>query len=125
MGQLIEAFNRREITATAGALDEFVVWDAREIPIPDLRAVYQGPAGAADFWQRWLPMWEHVATEIVWIEEAGSRVVTWVHQTMVGRESGLEVSVDDAWDVTFRDRKIIRVSFMSDEAQARAVTAAA
>jgi ketosteroid isomerase-like protein len=116
---LVDAFNRREIAPTAAALDEFVVWDARQIPVPDLQAVFIGLEGAADFWSRWLPMWERVTSEIVWIDAVGDRVLMWLNQSQVGRESGAEVTVRYGWDVTFRNEKVIRVSFFNDEEAAR------
>lgn len=73
----------------------------------------------ADFWRDWLPMWESVTSEILWIEEVGDRVLMWIRQTQVGRESGIPVTADYGWDVTFRHDKIIRVSFFNDEDGAR------
>jgi hypothetical protein len=119
MRELVEAFNRREVAATVGALDEFVVWDARELPMPDLQAVYHGIPGVADFWRLWLPMWERVTSEILWIEAVGDHVLMWLRQTQVGRGSGVPVTLEYGWDVTFRYGKIIRVSFFNDEASAR------
>jgi len=120
MRELFESFNRRDLAATAPAVDELVVWDARQIPVPDLHGVYQGIAGATDFWRRWLPMWEHVSVEVLWMKADGARVWTWVRQTQVGRESGAETKVDYGWDVTFQDGRIIRVSFFDNEERAGA-----
>lgn len=119
MREAVAAWNRDDLAAVAGALDEFVVWDARDSPVPDLAGVYHGLAGVNDFWRRWLPMWEHLRVKIVWIEAIGDRVLMWVHQTQVGRESGAETTVDYGWDVTFREGAIIRVSFFTDEDGAR------
>ena len=120
MRNLVETFNRGDITTTAAALDEFVVWDARQIHVPELQSVYQGTAGVAEFWRRWLPMWERVTSEILWIEAIDDHVLMWLRQTQVGRASGVAVTVDYGWDVTFREGKIIRVSFFDDEMSARA-----
>lgn len=119
MREMVDAFNRREVAATAYVLDEFVVWDARALPMPDLQAVYHGTAGVADFWRRWLPMWERVTSEIVWIKAVGDHVLMWLRQTQVGRGSGIAVDIHYGWDVTFRHGKVIRVSFFNDEADAR------
>ena len=119
MRELVEAFNRRDLVSTVSALDEFIVWDARRLHVPELQAVYQGTAGVADFWRQWLPTWESVTSEILWIEEIGDHVLMWIRQTQVGRGSGVPVTVDYGWDVTFRDGTIIRVSFFEDEDGAR------
>src|SRR3954469_2106965 len=50
MRELVEAFNRRDLAPTVAALDEFVVWDARRLQVPELQTVYQGMAGVAEFW---------------------------------------------------------------------------
>ena len=119
MRQLVEAFNARDPAATVAAVDEYVVFDARQLLVPELQRVYQGTDGVADFWRRWLPMWESVTSEILWIEEIRDHVLMWLRQTQVGRQSGVEVTVDYGWDVTFRHGKIIRVSFFTDEDTAR------
>src|SRR4051794_27998641 len=116
---LYAAWNRGDLAKTAAALDEFVVWDARESPVPDLQGVYQGLAGVNDFWRGWLPMWSRIQAEILWVEALGDRVLAWVHQTQAGRESGIETTVHYGWDFTFREGKIIRVSFFNDEHDAR------
>ena len=117
MRELVEAFNRREVAGTEAALDEYVVWDARQLFIPELQHVYQGPAGVADFWRGWLPMWGSVTSEILWIKAIDDHVVMWLRQTQVGRGSGVAVTVEYGWDVTFRHGKIIRVSFFNDESE--------
>jgi hypothetical protein len=119
MRDLVEAFNRREVAGTEAALDEYVVWDARELFVPELQRVYQGPAGVAEFWRGWLPMWASVTSEIRWIETIGDHILMWLRQTQVGRGSGVAVTAEYGWDVTFRHGKIIRVSFFNDEESAR------
>lgn len=77
--------------------------------------MYFGLEGVGDFWTRWLPMWEYVQAEPIWMEAAGDRVLTWLRQTQIGKESGVAVEACYGWDVTFREGKIIRVSFFDDE----------
>jgi ketosteroid isomerase-like protein len=119
MRELVNTFNRRDLVPAVAALDEFVVWDARQLLVPELQAVYLGTAGVADFWRDWLPMWESVTSEILWIKAVGDHVLMWLRQTQIGRGSGIAVTVDYGWDATFRDGKIIRVSFFNDEDSAR------
>ena len=114
MRELVERFNRRDLAPTVAALDEFVVWDARKLFVPELQRVYQGTAGVAEFWRGWLPTWDSVTSEILWIEAIADHVLVWIRQTQVGRASGVAVTVEYGWDVTFRRGKIIRVSFFDD-----------
>src|SRR3954454_11177954 len=104
---MFDNWNRGELAASAALLDEFIVWDARESPVPDLSAVFHGPAGVRDFWRQWLPMWERLTVELWWIEGTGERARAWVHQTQVGLHSGVELAWDYGWDVIFRDGKLI------------------
>ena len=122
MRELVAAFNRGELASTVEVLDEHVVWDARDCPVPDLHTVYHGRAGVTDFWMEWLPMWERIESEILWIEGVGDRVVMWLRQEHVGR-GGASASTDYGWDVIFRNGQIIRVNFFSGEAKARAALA--
>lgn len=115
MRELVEAFNRREVAGTEAVLDEYVVWDARRLFVPELQQVYQGKTGVAEFWRGWLPTWASVTSEILWIRAIDDHVLTWIRQTQVGRGSGVPVTVEYGWDVTFRHGKIIRVSFFDDE----------
>ena len=119
MRQLVAAFNRRELAMTAAALDEYVVFDARELRVAELQGVYQGAEDVADFWRQWLPMWKSLNAEILWIEEIDDHVLMWLRQRHIGRGSGAEATVEYGWDVTFRHGKIIRVSFFNDEDGAR------
>lgn len=61
-------------------------------------------------------MWQHVQVEVVWIEEVGDRVLAWLRQTQTGKESGVAIDAYYGWDASFRDGKLIRVSFFDDEA---------
>ena len=112
---LFEAWNRGDLGAGFEALDEFVVWDGRNLAVPELQRVYQGRAGVREFWQQWLPPWKKVTVDLRWIEGSGERARAWVQQIHIGHESGLEVRMDYGWDVVFRDGKIIHVSFFTDE----------
>ena len=119
MRELVAAFNARDLASTVDVLDEYVVFDARQLMVPELQRVYQGPGGVAEFWSEWLPMWKSVTSEILWLEEVGDHVLMWLRQRQIGRESGAEATVEYGWDVTFRHGRIIRVSFFSDEDSAR------
>ena len=57
------------------------------------------------------PCMEEMRVEVRWIRGVGDRVLSWLHQQQVGRVSGLPVDFFLAWDILFRDGKIVRVAF--------------
>jgi ketosteroid isomerase-like protein len=117
---LFEAFNRGDIGAGAKLMDEGVVFDVRgmELENEDFARVYFGPEAVGDFWREWLPAWTDMKVEIRWIRGVGERVMVWLHQRQVGRASGLPVEFSVAWDILFRDGKVVRMAFFRDERKA-------
>ena len=117
---LFEASNRSDVRAGAKLMDEGVVFDVRgmELENEDFARVYFGPEGVRDFWRAWLPAWIDMQVEIRWIREVGDRVIVWLHQRQLGRVSGLPVEFYLAWDILFRDDKIVRMAFFRDERKA-------
>ena len=111
-------------TPDLSVFDPYVVWDARQDRVEDLNGVFFGEEGMAEFWRGWLASWDDIRVEVRWLQSSGDRVVCWVDQTMVGKASGLVTEWSYAWDFSFRDGKIIRVSFFTDESEARAAVAA-
>jgi ketosteroid isomerase-like protein len=73
-------------------LDPEVEWDATETPVPDAAQVYRGVEGVQQYWRDWLAAWETVQFEYQLID-AGDHVVALIDQRMVGRSSGVEVSL--------------------------------
>lgn len=118
---MFAAFNERRLADSSEFMDEHVVFDSRALEIVGNEDVFYGIEQVARFWSDWLPSWRHVQPDIVWAGESGDRVVAWVHQTMTGKESGVETWIEYAWDTNWRDGKLIRVSLVLDEAEARRV----
>ena len=121
--RVFQAFNEHRMAEANDAFDELVVFDTRELHILGNAEVYLGADRMGAFWSSWLPSWRHVQVDVVWLEERGDRVVAWVRQTMTGKESGIDTHVEFAWDCTWRDGRMIRVSFTLDEAEARRLVA--
>jgi ketosteroid isomerase-like protein len=118
---LFDAFtNQGDLRAGLALLDESIVFDTRgmEWDDEDFVRVYHGREGVRDFWRAWLPAWREMRVDVRWIRGAGDRVVVWLHQQQVGRVSGLPVDFFLAWDILFRDGKIVRVAFFRDERKA-------
>ena len=118
---MFAAFNERRLADSNEFMDEHVVFDTRGMRILGAEGVYYGAEQIGEFWGSWLPSWRHVQADIAWVGGSGDRLVAWVHQTMTGRESGLETQTHYAWDTSWRDGKMIRASFVTDEAEARRV----
>jgi ketosteroid isomerase-like protein len=119
--ELFDAFtNRGDLRTSAKFLDESIVFDTRgmEWEDEDFARVYVGPEGVRDFWRTWLPAWSDMRVEVQWIKGVGDRVLVWLRQHQVGRVSGLPVAFFLAWDIQFRDGKIVRVAFFRDERKA-------
>src|SRR3954451_18745064 len=118
---MFDAFaNRGDLRTSADLLDEGIVFDTRgmEWENEDFVRVYFGREGVRDFWRAWLPAWSDMRVDVQWIRGAGDRVLVWLHQQQVGRVSGVPVEFLVAWDIQFRDGKIVRVGFFRDERKA-------
>ena len=120
--ELLTAFNERRLADTVKYFDEHIVWDISRPGAPDL-GVYYGAKAAAEFWRSWLPQWSEIHSEIAWIAERGERVVVWIHQKQRGKESGVDLEIEYAYEYIFRDDKIIRATLITDEDEARRAVA--
>ena len=115
---MYDAWNRHEMAESGKDWDEHIVFDTRGLGVIGVEGVYFG-AQVVEYWRDWLPQWSDIQSNVRWIEENGHRVVAWLSQTQTGRESGITMTTEYAWDTMWRDGKLIRVSFTMDEAEAR------
>lgn len=115
--EMFAAFNDRRPRDTEHVLDEFIVWDGRLLPVPGFDQVYLGIERVREFWRSWLPQWRAIESEIEWVRVRGDRVVAWLRQSMIGKESGVPVGMNYAWDILMRDGKLVRVTFILDRAE--------
>jgi ketosteroid isomerase-like protein len=130
--RLLETFRRRDRTAEAGfgdrdmaaaaeALDPEIEWDATRVPVDDLRGMYHGLLGVAEFWGGWLAAWDTVEFEDdPELIDAGDRVFLWIEQQrMRGRGSGVEVDFPPwGYVFSFHGGTIKRVTFYTDKGEA-------
>jgi ketosteroid isomerase-like protein len=115
---MFAAWNEHRPADSNALFDEHVVWDARNVAAPDVREVYYGLEAVREYWRAWLPAWQDIRVEVDWIEGRGDRVICWVRGIYVGKGSGAPIDLSNGWDLSFRDGKIIRVSFFVNEREA-------
>ena len=99
-------------------LDEYVVWDLRGFPVPDLRRVYAGRDAVIEasrhYWGTWTDY--HVETEE--LIDGGSSVVVVLHERGRGKGSGAPVERRWAQVWTFSRGQIIWWAMFPDRASA-------
>jgi ketosteroid isomerase-like protein len=99
-------------------LDEFVVWDLRAYPLPDLEWVYVGRdaviAGSRHYWGTW----DDYRLDVEQLIDAGPSVVAVVHERGSGKGSGAAVERRLAQVWTLIRGRLIRWELFQDKAQA-------
>jgi ketosteroid isomerase-like protein len=117
---LMQAWKEGDFRAAERLFDEWIVFDPRgmEAGFGEFSRVYVGPEEVRQCWREWLAAWREIWADPVWIYQVGDRVVTWVHQRQVGKDSGLPIEVEYAWDYLFRGEKIVRIGFFRHEDEA-------
>ena len=118
--RIVQAFAERDRDTATAPLDSRIEWDATRSPADDIRGIYEGLEGVAEFWRRWLSAWRTVETGEPELIDGGDRVLGWfAGQRNVGRHSGIEVrNPEFGLLYTFRGGKIIRVTLYVDRAEA-------
>jgi ketosteroid isomerase-like protein len=98
-----DAYNRGDIEATVAILDPEIVVHA---PTDMANAgTYQGHDGFLTWIRQWEEAWDEFATTVTAVENVGERhVITVMHQTGIGRGSGVAVEMEAAWVFEIRDR---------------------
>jgi ketosteroid isomerase-like protein len=118
--RIVRAFEERDRATATEALDPRIEWDATRSPVEDVRGKYEGLAGVADFWRRWLSAWRTIEVGEPELFDGGDKILGWfAGQRNVGRHSGIEVENPPfGWLYTFRGDKIVRVTLYMDKAEA-------
>jgi ketosteroid isomerase-like protein len=99
-------------------LDDYVVWDLREVPAPDLDGVYVGRDAVVGASRHWWGTWTDYRLEAEEIIDAGSSVVLSVRERGRGKGSGVPYERRFAQVWTFHRGKVIRWEVFPDEAAA-------
>ena len=105
-----------------GLFDPDIEWDARGSAsvTPDQAEVYRGQQGVRTFWRQWLEAWRDLQFEIQDVLDAGDEVVLLIrNQRQWGRHSGILTEFPPyALVFMFRDGKVVRWRFFSDQQSA-------
>jgi ketosteroid isomerase-like protein len=99
-------------------LDEYVVWDLREVPLLDLDGVYVGRDAVVEASRHYWGTWDDYRLDAEELIDAGSSVVVVLRERARGRGSGapIEQRLVQTW--TFSRGRIIRWELFTDTARA-------
>lgn len=99
-------------------LDEYVVWDLRETPLPDLDGVYVGRDAVIKASRHYWGTWDEYKLDVEELIDAGSSVVVVLHEQGRGKGSGapFEQRLAQVW--TFHRGRVIRWELFPDKATA-------
>jgi ketosteroid isomerase-like protein len=100
-------------------LDEDVVWDMREMPLPDLPDVMVGRDTVIEGSRHYWGTWDEYRIDTEELIDAGSSVVVVVRERGSGRGSGIPFDRRWAQVWTFGRGRITRWGLFQDKAAAR------
>jgi ketosteroid isomerase-like protein len=100
-------------------LDEYVVMDAREIPVlVDLPSVLVGRDAVIEGTRHYWGTWTDYRLDVEELIDAGPSVVLVIREQARGKGSGVPHELRFAQVLTFHRSKIIRVEYFRDKADA-------
>ena len=99
-------------------LDEFVVWDLRDLPLVDLDGVYIGRDAVVTASRHYWGTWQDYRLDAEEVIDAGSSVVVLVRERGRGKGSGAPFDRRWAQVWTFSRGRIIRWELFADAARA-------
>jgi ketosteroid isomerase-like protein len=99
-------------------LDEHVVWDMREMPLPDLSVVLVGRDTVIEGSRHYWGTWDDYSIDAEELIDAGSSVVVVVRERGRGRSSGIPFDRRWAQVWTFGRGRITRWGLFQDKAAA-------
>jgi ketosteroid isomerase-like protein len=114
---MFEAQARGDAPGSFRFLDEQITWDARGIPMPEMRGIYYGHDGVRTWWRAWFEAWERIdIIDGAHHRPHGNQVVSWWRQRNLGKGSGIAVEQEAGFVWTFQDGLIVRAAaFVSRE----------
>ena len=102
----------RDAAATALELyDPELVWDVSRLGLVFGRGIYHGRQGLRDWFSQWYGAWENARNELEDLIDAGGHVLSIHTQRAVGRDSGIQVELQQFAVWTLLDKRIIRVTW--------------
>jgi ketosteroid isomerase-like protein len=112
-----EAFQRSDLDGVLALTDPEV-----EIYLPPTlpnSGTFRGHQGYITWIGQWLEAWEDFKIEVLAMEPVGEwHVVTTIHQTAVGRGSGIPVEMDIAYMSDIRDEKVVALQMYQTKEEA-------
>jgi ketosteroid isomerase-like protein len=115
-----EAFQRSDVQTVLDLTDPEV-----EIYLPPTlpnSGTFHGHEGYMTWLGRWLEAWDDFHIEVRGMEAVGERhVVTAIHQSGIGRGSGIPVEMDVAYMLDIRDGKVIALQMYLSRDEALSV----
>lgn len=102
--ELYARFSTRDFSPGELIADDFELHD------PDLPGggTFHGPEGLREYLSSYEEAWREYTVEVEAHWEVGDRVLVFLHQRGVGRDSGLEFDQRDAHVWTFREGRAVR-----------------
>ena len=117
--------NRDTARAALELYDTELVWDVSRLGVADFgRGVYHGHEGLRDWFRQWYAAWENTRNELEDLIEVGGHVLSIHTQRGLGRESGIEVTIQQFAVWTLLDEKVIRVTWFKTLAEAMSAAGA-
>ncbi|MDQ3760077.1 MAG: nuclear transport factor 2 family protein [Actinomycetota bacterium] len=99
-------------------LDEYVIWDLRAWPMPDLDPVYVGREAVIKASRHYWGTWDDYRVEAEEILDAGPSIVVIIYERGRGKGSGAPVEQRHPQVWTFRAGRIIRWESFQSRAEA-------
>ena len=124
MGQVYEAFNRRDmevflLLSSHPAVELHTATDHAGVPFgADLDDVYLGHEGIAVFTQQWVAGWKDYRVEAEEIFDCGDKVVVFLRHRGRGRGSGVEIDQPFGQVLHMRNGQAVRVDIFWDRVEA-------
>jgi ketosteroid isomerase-like protein len=108
----------QSVEAFWGLLDEYIVWDGRGFPTPDMSGVVVGRDAVIEASRRYWGAWTDYRLDAEELIDAGSSVVVVVRERGRGKGSGVPVERCWAQVWTFSQGRLIRWELFPDKAAA-------
>ena len=117
--RVFEAEARRDRATILALYDDEVVWDVSRLQGADFgTGVFHGHDGLRRWFREWYSGWENVQNVVDDATGIGGQVVTVTTQWGRGRESGIEVKLQQHAVWSIRDGKIVGVVWFSTRSEA-------
>jgi ketosteroid isomerase-like protein len=96
-----------------------IVWDASELPLPELAGVIRGRDAVLEWWAQFFAAWEVIELFDYALLDAGDSAVVLLDQRLRARSTGVEASFGQyAQVVTFKDGLIVHLKLYLSQAAA-------